>query len=433
MNLWNESSLQALQNQDSPWYPWQKEQLKTFLLNGFPDRKVESWKYTNVSCISEQVFSFNKRTNANISRFILDNLYRVVFINGYFEPKLSNLSELPSEIQLTSIRNIQENIENKLTTKDYQTPFSLMNDALFQDGLFLRVPKDCHLEKPLHLIYLSESAIPLSMSQTRNIIFLEENAKAVIFEEYHGMNDVVYFNNMVTQIDVKMAAHLEFYKLQQEGNHAFHIANTSIHQDRHSQVTSCYVTLGGKMSRDDLNYSLDKVNASCQLLGFYYARNGCHVDNHTLTDHRAPHCGSQQHYRGILVDKSRAVFNGKIIVHPYAKKTTAHQTNKNLILSSDAEIDTKPELEIYNDDVKCTHSATVGNLNKEVIFYLQSRGINRSTAENLLTYAFANEVVEMLPNKLIADCIYQYISDCLREKVEDHILAPHCQRKGYHA
>ncbi|ABS76820.1 Fe-S cluster assembly protein SufD [Coxiella burnetii] len=426
MRAWNESALRALQNQNSQWHPWQKEQLKTFLLHGFPHRKVENWKYTNVTPIAEQAFSFGENTDADIADFILPDAYRLVFINGHFAPRLSDLSGLPSAVQMTSLKNIQRDIQNELAIKkDYQTAFSLMNDALFQDGLFLQVPKDCYLEKPIHLIHLSKPTASLTMSQIRHVILLEENAKAVIFEEYQGTNGVAYFNNVVTQIKVNSAAHLELYKLQQEGDRAFHIANTSIHQNRHSQVTSGHIAMGSELSRDDLNYSLDEAGASCQLLGFYYLNDGCHVDNHTRIDHRVSHCTSQQNYKGILADKSRAVFNGKIIVQPNAKQTSAHQTNKNLILSSDAEVDTKPELEIYNDDVKCTHGATVGQLNEEAIFYLQSRGINRGAAEHLLTCAFANEVVEMLPNKVIADRIQQLVTD--------RLATPYCQGACCHA
>ena len=426
MRSWNESALSALQNQNSQWYLWQKEQLKTFLLQGFPHRKIENWKYTNVGSIAEQAFSFAEKTDAKIANFILTDAYRIVFVNGHFVPRLSNLLGLPSEVQLTSLKNIQRDIQTELTVKeDYQTAFSLMNDALFQDGLFLQVPKNCCLEKPIHLLHLSKPTALPTMSQIRHVILLEANAKAVVFEEYHGTNGVAYFNNVVTQIKVNSAAHLELYKSQQEGDRAFHIANTSVYQKRHSQVTSGHIAMGSELSRNDLNYSLDGAGAFCQLLGFYCLNDGCHVDNHTRIDHRVAHCSSQQNYKGILAGKSRAVFNGKIIVQPNAKQTTAHQTNKNLILSPEAEVDTKPELEIYNDDVKCTHGATVGQLNEEAIFYLQSRGINRAAAEDLLTCAFANEVVEMLPNKVIADRIQQLVTDRLG--------TPYCRGACCHA
>ncbi|MBW5802812.1 Fe-S cluster assembly protein SufD [Coxiella endosymbiont of Ornithodoros amblus] len=420
MRAWNESALRALQNQNSQWYLWQKEQLKAFLLQGFPHHKIENWKYTNVDSIAQQAFSFAENTDANIANLILTDAYRIVFVNGHFAPSLSNLLGLPSKVQLNSLKNIQRDIQTELVIKeDYQTAFSLMNDALFQDGLFLQVPKNCCLEKPIHLLHLSKPTAFPTMSQIRHLILLEENAKAVVFEEYQGTNGVVYFNNVVTQIKVNSAAYLELYKLQQEGDRAFHIANTSIYQNRHSQVTSGHIAMGSELSRDDLNYSLDETGASCQLLGFYYLNDRCHVDNHTRIDHCVSHCSSQQSYKGILTDKSRAVFNGKIIVQPNATQTTAHQTNKNLILSPEAGVDTKPELEIYNDDVKCTHGATAGQLNEEAIFYLQSRGINRGAVEHLLTCAFANEVLEMLPNKVIADRIQQLVTD--------RLATPYCQ------
>ena len=431
MKEWNESNLRAMQNKNNSWYAWQKERLKVFLLQGFPQRKLENWKYTSVSPISEQLFTFSKITDSkvadiDITSYVLDDVYRLVFINGNFVPCLSDLSKLPPEVQLTSLNTVQREIQNQLTMlKDYQTPFSVMNDALFQEGLFVHIPKNCCLEKPIHLIYLSQPTVSMSMSQIRHLIILEENTKATIFEDYHGVNDSVYFNNIVTQINVGSSAQLEFYKLQQEGDKAFHIANTVIHQNYCSQVTSCYITLGSKLSRDDLNYSLDESSASCQLLGFYYINEKCHVDHHTRINHRAAHCSSQQNYKGILTNQSRGVFNGKIIVHQSAKQTIAHQTNKNLILSLGAEVDVKPELEIYNDDVKCTHGATIGQLSKELLFYMQSRGIHRSTAEYLLTCAFANEVLEMLSHKIVAERIQQ--------KITEYLTTLQCQRSYRYA
>lgn len=412
---WNKTYLKSLQNfHDDQLRAWQAERLDVFLSQGFPHHKVESWKYTNVAEIEKRSFSFDESVDFNISNFILDDVYRVVFVNGHFSSALSDLSQLSSGVLLSSLKIIQRDMaKNLINETGYETPFSLLNDSIFQDGLFLYVPKNCQLKKPIYLIYLTEPTRSLIMSQTRHLIIIEEKAEAIIFENYQGANNITYFNNLVTQVHVKASANLHLYKLQQEGDKAFHIANTKIHQARDSQVMSCHITMGGSLSRDDLNYSLDESGASCQLFGFYHLKGNHHIDNHSCIDHRVSHCMSQQNYKGIVADQSRAVFNGKIVVHPNASQTEARQTNKNLLLSTEAEVDTKPELEIYNDDVKCSHGATVGQLNDVALFYLQSRGIDRVEAENMLTYAFANEIVEALPHPLITEYIQKSITQQL--------------------
>ena len=415
---WFGTCLKRLRNRNSnaSLQTWQHKQLKMFLLTGFPNYKIENWKYTDITPIASQTFLFGKITDCDITSFALEDTHRIVFVNGYFAQTLSNLIQLPSEVQLTSLKaefkKNRKRIINEIPI--YQTPFSLLNDGLFQDGMFLHVPKNCQLKKPIHLLYLMKPDFPFSMTQTRHLIFLGENASVTLLEEYHGIYPTIYFNNIVTQIHVGTSANLVFYKLQEENDSSFHIANTQISQARSSKVTSCHFSLGAALGREDLNYLLEGHEASCQLLGLYNLKDGQHIDNHTRVDHSVFGCKSQQIYKGIISGKSRAVFNGKIFVHPEAKKTIAHQINKNLVFSNKAEIHTKPELEIYNDDVRCTHGATVGQLNNEALFYLRSRGINKLTAEHLLAYAFANEIIEKLPHKAVAERIHQRIIKCLR-------------------
>ncbi|MFW0072779.1 MAG: Fe-S cluster assembly protein SufD [Coxiella-like endosymbiont] len=423
---WNKTYLKSLQSfHDDQLCIWQAERLDVFLSQGFPHSKIEDWKYTDVSEIEKQSFSFDESVDCDISNFILDDVHRVVFINGHFSSASSDLSQLPPEVLLSSLKMTQyETIKNLINESHYETPFSLLNDSFFQDGIFLHVPKNCQIEKPIHLIYLTKPTQPLMMSQTRHLIVIEEKAKAIIFEDYQGANDITYFNNLVTQVHTKASANLYLYKLQQEGDSAFHIASTTIHQAQDSQVMSCHVAMGGSLSRDDLNYSLDESGASCQLFGFYHLKGNHHIDNHSCIDHRVSRCMSQQNYKGIVADRSRAVFNGKIVVHPNAGQTKAYQTNKNLLLSTEAEVDTKPELEIYNNDVKCTHGATVGQLNDETLFYLQSRGIDRVAAEHILTCAFANEIIEVLPHPLV--------SKYVQKSVNHRLARRSCYRGGRH-
>lgn len=412
---WSEAHLKMLQSQTNNFLRiWKRRRLKKFLLTGFPNGKVENWKYTDITPIASQTFSFGEVVDCDISRFVMEDTYRIVFINGHFISRLSNLVQLPDEIRLMSLKAVLKDKKNMIgDMMSCQTPFSLLNDSLFQDGMFLHVPKNCHLEKPIHLLYLMKPNFQFTMTQTRHLIFIEENANVTLFEEYEGLCCNTYFNNIVTQINVGACANLSFYKLQGENDNSFHISNTEIRQSRNSQVLSCHVSLGGAISREDLNYFLEGHNASCHLLGFYYSKGRSHVDNHTRIDHAISGCVSQQTYKGIISDKSRAVFNGKILVRPEAEKTTAHQINKNLVFSKESEVDTKPELEIYNDDVNCTHGASVGQLNDEALFYFRSRGIDLSVAEHLLACAFASEIIEKLPNKLISERIHKRIIKCL--------------------
>ncbi|QHG92528.1 Fe-S cluster assembly protein SufD [Coxiella endosymbiont of Amblyomma sculptum] len=414
---WSEILSKKLQNQSGcPLRMWRYKQLEKFLSIGFPDRKTENWRYTDISPISSQIFLFDKTTaDLDITDFAIENSYRIVFVNGCFSPALSNLISLPEEIQLSPLRTILKNYRKRNFVKKIpilQTPFSLLNDGLFQDGMFLHIPKNFELKKPVHFLYLMKPNLPFSMTQTRNTIFLEENSRASVLEEYFGTfccPTKIYFNNIVTQIIVGASANLAFYKLQQENNSSFHIANTQIKQLRNSQVVSFHCLMGGKIGREDLNYSLAGQGASCRLLGFYHLKNKQHIDNHTCVDHKSSGCTSQQIYNGIIGNKSKAVFNGKILVRPEADKTVAHQNNKNLMFSNESEINTKPELEIYNNDVTCTHGATVGCLDDETLFYLYSRGIDRLTAEYLLACAFAEEITAKLPCKIISERMYQKI------------------------
>ncbi|AJC50526.1 Fe-S cluster assembly protein SufD [Coxiella endosymbiont of Amblyomma americanum] len=411
---WSEARLRGLQDKNNCFLQeWRHKQLKKFLLMGFPDRKIENWKYTDVTQIASQTFSFDRIADDigfNIEDFIIEGTHRMVFINGYFVPALSTLTKLIPKVQLASLKAILKEKRGKIRITDNlssQTAFSLLNGSLFRDGMFLYVPKNFQLEEPIHLLYLMKPNFPLSMTQTRHLIFLDENANASFIEEYRGVSSTMtYFNNIVTQIKVGDSANLVLYKLQEENSFSFHIANTQINQAQNSQVTACHFLLGGALGREDLHCALKGHGASCRLLGLYHPQNTQHIDSHTCVDHRVSECESQQLYKGIIGDDSKAVFNGKIFVHKGASKTIARQTNKNLIFSDKAEVNVKPEIEIYNDDVVCTHGATIGHLNDDTLFYLCSRGIDRIAAKHLLTCAFSSEIVEKLPHRIITEHLY---------------------------
>ncbi len=419
---WEESELAALQVGDVLLSDWQTDRLKQFVSQGFPTRHIEHWKYTPVREIEKHAFKRMQPSSTDFHSEIhaLTDAYLVVFVNGHFQ---RDASRLPKEIELSDLRATPWH-EQLSRDSVYQTPFSLLNDALFTTGYVWMIPPNVHVDRPIHVIHLTQHESTVTMDHPRNLWVISENASATVFEEYRGENGVVYFNNVVTHIDAQAGARLHFYKLQQEGDRAFHIANTIIRQARNSAVYTYNVSLGAKLSRDDLNFSLNEPGTQCELLGYYHSKGESVVDHHVRIDHRVPHGESRQNYKGIIDEGSSAVFNGKILVHPEAQKVTATQSNKNLLLSPSAEVNAKPELEIYADDVKCTHGATIGQLDEEALFYLRSRGIKEAVARHLLTCAFADDILEALPHPLIAAAI--------KQRVVDRLATGHCVGDCHH-
>lgn len=411
---WQEKNLMALLTSPMPLRDWKTQKLQQFVQQGFPHRKMERWKYTPVNTISSQVFSLASAVTVDkklLQQWILPEAYAVVFVNGHYAAHLSQLDELPAGVKIAELKSIldQKEWQAKLTMEaKYETPFSVLNDALFVNGLFIYLPSDVKIERPIQFIYYTDAGAHQTMSHPRNLMVAAKNSQAVIVEEYVGAPDVTYFNNVVTQIYTEENAHIHYYKLQHEGERAFHVANTVITQ-KNSNVTSYHLNVGAQLARDDINYLLQQANANCQLYGFYQLHKAQHADYHTQIDHQVPHCESRQDYRGIIDDRAHAVFNGKIIVHPGAEKIQAHQANKNLLLAKTAAVDTKPELEIYADDVRCTHGATVGQLDPQALFYLRSRGIAKSAAEKILTQAFAQEFIAAIPLNKIANKVAELI------------------------
>ncbi len=270
------------------------------------------------------------------------------------------------------------------------------------DGAYIYVPKNTVIDKPIQLLFIHSGKNNTSLNQPRNLVVLDELSQATIIETYVAIDDSAeYFTNAVTEILIAAQAKVEYFKIQQESKLAFHIGTTFTRLQRDSNFVAHSLALGGKLVRSDLSVSLADLGASCALNGLYLAQHKQHIDHHTVIDHMQPHGTSYEFYRGIIADQARAVFNGRVLVQKDAQQTDAHQENHNLLLSSDAEIDTKPQLEIYANEVKCAHGATVGQLDDEALFYLQSRGISQAKARNLLINAFAVSVFDKVNNELI--------------------------------
>lgn len=386
------------------------EYLKT---HGFPTRRTEQWKYTDVSPITRRKFTLGKHSAARIDdalveklRFSRLNCHELVFINGSFCAELSrnlSLPRLPVGAAVCALQSERDGnaelLERYFGNEYIGHAFTALNTAFLNDGVLVHVPDGMEIAAPIHIIHLggredeTQPSQSSTMSHPRNLIALGRQAGASIIETYAGVPDSEYFTNSHTSILTQAGARLDYYKIQQESARAYHIGKTRISQQADSRVDCHALSLGGKLARWDIDVELNEPGAEINLNGLYLTSNRQHVDNHTLVEHKQPHTTSNEHYRGIMNGRSQAVFNGKVIVHEQAQKTEAHQSNANLLLSADAEVDTKPELEIYADDVKCSHGATVGRLDENMLFYLRSRALDEDTARSLLTYAFADEII----------------------------------------
>lgn len=393
--------------QEQPWLRRLRQAaIDHFAELGFPAYDLEDWKFTSVAPIAKVPFQpappDSSLTQAKLAQLPLADLGcpRIVFVNGWFRQDLSSLDALPAGARVASLAAaldedsdaplLEEHLARYARYEDHA--FVALNTAFLRDGAFVAIPKGAVVEKPIQLLFVSAAAGQPSVVHPRNLILVARDAQASFIETYLSLSDAAGFTNAVTEIVAGENAVVEHYRIQQENPRAFHIATVQIYQDRSSSFTSHNISLGAALARNDVNTVLDAEGAECTLNGLYMADGERHVDNHTSLDHAKPHCSSREVYKGILDGKATAVFNGKIIVRKDAQKTDAKQTNKNLLLSPDSTINTKPQLEIYADDVKCTHGATIGQLGEELIFYLRSRGIGLNEARSLLTYAFASDV-----------------------------------------
>ncbi len=401
--------------------PLRKEAFARFERLGFPTRNDEEWRFTDIRPITEQAFGRPTPstiiTAERVAQAPLGSVdcSTLVFVNGRYAPEFSTARALPAGVLVDSLATVlrtrPELLQpNHARQSDYaNAPFAALNTAFLEDGAVVIVPSHTVIEEPIHLRFLSSASGYASVSHPRTIVVLGEGSQATILESYAGVKfdsdaaDEVYFTNAVTEFFLGQSAVLDHYKLNRESTRAYHIATTQIELARDTNFTSHSITLGGSIVRNDINAGLRDSGIECTLNGLYIGRDRQLIDNHTSIDHAMPHCNSHEIYKGILNDRAKGVFNGKIFVRQDAQKTDAKQTNQTLLLSADAQINTKPQLEIFADDVKCTHGATIGQLSAEALFYLRTRGIGLDEARNLLTYAFANDIVSRIKVEPVRD------------------------------
>jgi Fe-S cluster assembly protein SufD len=376
---------------------------------GFPTSKDEDWRFNNLVPLTSVSFPLAPASDGVLLdelapfQYAIPGATTLVFVNGCFAPELSTSGSLPAGVTVRSLAaamhthgKVIESHLGRYSTID-RSGFTALNTAFLKDGLFVHVPKGVEMQAPVHAIFVTDSTAAAGATHPRNLIVVESGGRGAVIESYIGLTAANYFTNAVSEVVVEANGYLEHSRIQRESEAAFHIGTTHFHQARDSRVHSSVVSFGAALGRNNLDMVLDGPGIESTLLGMYMGRGTQELDNHTSILHAHPNCGTREVYKGILDDRSHGIFNGKIYVTPEAQKTDAKQTNRALLLSDSARIDTKPQLEIFADDVKCTHGATVGALDPMAGFYLRSRGIGGELARKVLTYAFAAEVLEELP------------------------------------
>ena len=375
---------------------------------GFPTTKNEEWKYTNLKAITENIFTSTCELHSRIKTFIEQSVFAkidanlLVFVNGTFVTESYKNSETDHSIVIGSLakeRHAHAAIFNKhfaQYAKVEGQSLNALNTALLSDGAFVYVPVGKTVTLPIIILNITDATDVNVLAQPRNLIVIEKSASATIVEAYYALGTNPSFTNVVTESYVAENAHLEQYKIQQQAGESYQNNFTQIYQEAKTNVNHVTLTLDGTFVRNNLHFNMNGEHSNSLLYGLYLADDKDFVDNHTRVDHAKPNCFSDEKYKGILKDHATAVFNGKIMVHVDAQKTNAYQRNQNILLSNDATINTKPQLEIFADDVKCTHGATIGQLDEEPMFYLRSRGIPEDVARKILLNAFADEISERI-------------------------------------
>ncbi len=382
--------------------------LERFTTLGFPTTKHEDWHYTSVSAIADEEFTLLTARTDDTQAAQLDPYYfrsenwpTAVFVNGRFSPQLSSLENLPQGVRVESLaeswrksRTLADQLGHVASTDDYA--FTALNAAFLFDGALIEIAKDAEVTGAIHLLYVTDATAAKGQMHPRTVIIAGRHSRATVLESYVSLSDAMYLTNAVTEVSLADGANLSHYKIQREGMRSYHVGTIEVRQARDSHYQSFSFAVGAALSRTNVYTTLDGENCGATLNGLYMIGGAQHCDHQTQIIHAQPSCFSRELYKGILDGGSHGVFNGKVYVHPIAQKTDGKQTNKTLLLSDQAKADTKPQLEIFADDVKCTHGATIGQIDQQALFYMKSRGLDAETATRLLTYAFAADVLETI-------------------------------------
>jgi len=398
-----------------------------FCETGFPTTKHEDWRFTNVHAIAQTPFQLAREARRSGAIYgdtleacrIPGAACQLVFLNGRFAPELSDLGSLPQGVRAGSLAEaLTQNGEfleahlGRYLNID-RDAFCALNTAFIEDGAYVYLPRRTVLEAPICFLFISIPGDDPEMSNPRNLIVAEDATEASIVEDYVSLGSGVFFSNVVTELAAGEDAVISHYLIERDDRRAFNVSTLRTQQARAANVSSHSVLLGGGLVRNNVHPVLGGEGGECLINGLFIGNDSQHMDNYMLVEHASPHCSSRQFYNGILDGHSHGVFHGRIIVHKDAQKTDAKQTNRNMLLSDDAQIDTKPQLEIYADDVKCTHGATIGQVDENAFFYLRSRGIDEASARRLLLLAFANECLDRMKCRPVRDYLQDLVQGWL--------------------
>jgi len=393
----------------------------------FPSRRNEDWKYTSVAGLLQPPYQQPNPVQIaakDIKPFLFEGLevYLLVFVNGKYNKALSSKDELLKNITVQEIAaGLQEDGLTKATTSEYlnkwasetNNSFMVLNTAFAQNGIFINVPDGLVIDRPIHILNIAFTKDEPAVISPQKIIVAGANSKVTVIETYQQLTDSqqTYFTNTVTQLLLKQNAIVDHYKIQDEGAQSFFINNTEVEQMRDSTYNSYVVDLGGKLVRNNLSAVLKNSGTNTNLYGIYVGTNKQHIDNQTFIDHAYPNCNSNELYKGIITDNAKGVFNGKILVRKDAQKTNAFQKNHSLVLSKNASMNSKPQLEIFADDVKCSHGATIGQLNEDALYYMRSRGLSKKEAVSVLKQAFLTEITDLITIDIVRKKVEQMLID----------------------
>lgn len=387
-----------------------------FSCGGFPSPREEEWRYTNISPIEKKQFAIPS-TAGEVSIDLLNSAKlegcdHLVFVDGFYQAQLSDVDLLPKGVTLVPISTAFEQHEHLLQSwlgqslKEESHGFIHFNTASFTDGVLLHLSAKTRLTRPIQVLYLASEQSTPSLINVRNVIVAAAGSKGHVIESYVDMSGACYLNNAISELFVAQNAQLTHSRFQNESLAAYHFGGVYAKLDEHAILNQDNFTFGAALSRTEVHSDLDTAS-DCTMNGLYIGRGRQHMDQHTRLNHNKPHAMSREFYKGIMDERARGVFQGRIVVAEGAVKTDADMGNRNLLLSDRAEVDTKPQLEIYNDDVKCAHGVTIGQLDDTSIFYLRSRAVDEATARNMLTFAFANEMVERIEFEPLRMCVLE--------------------------
>jgi Fe-S cluster assembly protein SufD len=418
MTHWQQAfASRAATTESAAFAPQREAAMAAFTAAGFPTPALEDWHYTSLAGIAQTPFvlgaDFNATSVADLAPYTLNAEWpTIVLLNGSYSPALSSVEALSAGVRVLDLGRAWREMPERLAATigsiaSSEHAMTALNTGLMRDGVVVLLDRNAVCETPIHVLHVADAGAAKVAAFPRTLIVAEQHAQATVVESFIGLADVQYFTNHVAEVTLAAGANVTLLKLQREGKHATHVSTTEVHQARDSHFQHFSLAMGASLSRTNVYTALNGENCGSTLNGLYLGDGTQHMDHQTRIEHAQPNCFSRELYKGVLDGEAHAVFNGKVYVHAIAQKTDGKQSNHTLLLSDGAHIDTKPQLEIFADDVKCTHGATVGQLDKTGLFYMKSRGVSAEQARKLMTYAFAADVLETIEHETIRVALEQ--------------------------